>query len=77
MAIKAELAHLCRSNGLPADKWVLWIPVLYKKNGELSSPEIWKRRTPDGKGTLTAYVFPNGRVRIADDRMKTVAEALS
>ncbi len=72
---EAGLMALCARDGLPTTKWVLWIPDLRKKNGELSVPEIWKRRTPDGVGTLTAYVFPDGRVRIADDRLKTIAEA--
>lgn len=67
------LTTLCTSKNLPSDGWVQWIPSGYKENGELDHPEILKRRTSDGLGTLTAYAFPNGMVTIKDDRMNLIA----
>lgn len=67
------LTTFCASKNLPVDGWVLWIPSGYKANGELDHPEILKRRTPNGVGTLTAYAFPDGKVCIKDDRMNLIA----
>ena len=67
------LTAFCISENLPSEGWLQWIPALYKENGEFSSPEIWKHRTPNGIGTLTAYVFPDGKVRIKNDGMKIIA----
>jgi len=67
------LTTLCTVENLPSDGWMSWIPAGYKANGELDHPEILKRRTANGVGSLTAYAFPNGKVNIKDDRMNLIA----
>ncbi len=67
------LTRLCAAENLPSDGWMSWIPAGFRKNGELDHPEILKRRTSDGAGTLTAYAFPDGKVDIKDERMILIA----
>lgn len=61
------IGRACASADIPTDGWVFWIPELYKKNGELSYPETWKRRCEEG-GEYTAYIRHGRDVRIKDDR---------